>query len=45
MDGADLAVLLGEWGVCENCESDINEDGQVNGADLSLVLSSWGSCE
>lgn len=45
VDGADLAVLLGEWGVCDGCLSDINEDNQVGGADLSLVLSAWGSCE
>jgi len=45
VNGADLAILLGEWGTCENCISDINEDGQVNGADLSLVLSAWGSCD
>ena len=45
VNGADLAVLLGEWGSCDDCVSDINEDGEVNGADLSLVLSAWGSCD
>lgn len=45
VNGADLAVLLGEWGSCVDCVSDVNEDGEVNGTDLSLVLGAWGSCD
>jgi len=45
VNGADLSVLLSQWGTCLNCSSDLNESGQVDGADLSILLSSWGSCD
>lgn len=45
VNGADLTILLGQWGTCFNCSSDLNGDGQVNGADLSILLGSWGGCD
>ena len=46
IDGADLGILLSEWGpVTPSTNSDINKDGSVNGADLGLLLSFWGACQ
>ncbi len=43
LDGADLAVLLGNWGRCsEPCAMDLNGDGIVNGIDIAALLASWG---
>ncbi|MCA9286603.1 MAG: FG-GAP repeat protein, partial [Phycisphaerales bacterium] len=36
VNGADLGVLLGQWG--GNGSADLNDDGVVNGADLGLLL-------
>jgi hypothetical protein len=45
VDGADLTMLLGEWGLCqEECPGDINGDGIVDGTDLTIVLGDWGPC-
>ncbi len=45
IDGADLGILLSEWGpVTPLTNSDINKDGFVNGADLGIMLSFWGAC-
>ncbi len=41
VNGADLGLLLGAWGVCGGCAEDINGDGLVNGADLGLLLGDW----
>ena len=41
VNGADLGLLLGSWGVCVGCPADLNEDGIVNGADLGLMLGAW----
>jgi endoglucanase Acf2 len=43
VDGADLTVLLGEWGVCapKNCLGDLDGDGVVGGADLTILLGAW----
>lgn len=41
---ADLAVLLGAWGVCAEpgaCVGDLNGDGAVDSADLAILLGSW----
>ena len=44
VDGADLAIMLGQWGVCEReCIADLNDSGDVSGADLSLLLGAWSS--
>jgi hypothetical protein len=53
VDGADLAVLLGEWGANPGSDADIvtsatfqpPPDGVVNGADLAVLLGAWGNCE
>lgn len=40
INGADLGVLLGNWGnLCSL--GDINNDGVVDGADLGLLLGAW----
>jgi hypothetical protein len=46
VNGIDLGVLLGQWGLCSgaNCVCDIDGDGSVNGADLGLLLGDWGGC-
>ena len=44
VDGADLAALLGAWGVCGGCAADLTGDGSVLADDLAIALSSWGAC-
>jgi hypothetical protein len=45
IDGADLGILLYEWGsVNPSTNADINNDGVVNGVDLGLLLAFWGPC-
>lgn len=46
VDGADLTVFLGNWGLCteDPCLGDLNEDGIIDGADLTAILGSWGLC-
>jgi hypothetical protein len=46
VNGADLGILLANWGACGTgtCAADLNGDGQVNGADLGIVLAGWGLC-
>jgi len=44
VDGADLLILLSDWGECgqpEECPADLNGDGFVNGADLLELLGNW----
>jgi len=41
VNGADLGIMLGDWG---GSERDLNGDGNVNGADLGLLLGGWGNC-
>ena len=43
IDGADLTILLGDWGT-DSCQSDITGDGLVDGADLTTLLGDWGDC-
>ncbi|MFO0961840.1 MAG: hypothetical protein U0625_02925 [Phycisphaerales bacterium] len=43
VNGADLGLLLGNWGNAGI--GDINNDGIVNGADLGLLLGNWGVCD
>jgi hypothetical protein len=40
VDGADLGLLLGEWGNAVG-PADLNADGVVDGADLGILLGSW----
>ena len=42
VDGADLGLLLGNWGFYGM--GDLNLDGQINGADLGDLLGAWGAC-
>jgi len=45
VNGADLLILLSQWGVCNdpnNCPADLNDDGFINGADLLILLANWG---
>lgn len=44
VDGADLAVILQQWGPCPGCEADLNGDGSVTSADLGQILIAWGPC-
>ncbi|MCZ6652850.1 MAG: hypothetical protein O7D91_07470, partial [Planctomycetota bacterium] len=45
VDAADLAILLGSWGLCpdpNDCPADLSGDGTVGAFDLALLLGSWG---
>ena len=45
--GADLGVLLSNWGDCADpgdCPGDLTGDGAVGGTDLGVLLSDWGAC-
>ena len=42
VDGADLATLLGQWGVAGS--ADLNGSGMVDGSDLAVLLNAWGAC-
>lgn len=45
VDGADLAMLLGAWGACtdcDDCDADLNDNCSVDGADLAILLGNWG---
>jgi len=45
VDGADLGLLLGEWGPCADCDAcagDLDGDCDVDGGDLGILLGSWG---
>ena len=42
MDGADLAILLGNWGF--SGVGDLDLSGSVDGADLAILLGAWGAC-
>ena len=45
VNGADLGILLSEWGeVTPTTTADLNRDGAVDGADLGMLLVSWGPC-
>ena len=45
VNGADLGILLGEFGLQHPHIGDLNFDGQVNGADLGLLLGLWSQAE
>lgn len=45
INGADLAILLSQWGPAgPTTVSDIDGSGFVDGADLSILLGGWGPC-
>ncbi len=42
---ADLLILLGAWGTCddqENCPADLDGDNAVGVSDLLILLANWG---
>lgn len=39
INGADLAVILGEWGGAGR--GDLNRDGTIDGTDLAIILGNW----
>lgn len=41
VNGADLGLLLGQFGAQQPSTGDLNLDGQVTGADLGLLLGAW----
>lgn len=44
VDGADLGVLLSEWGECPfitPCSGDFDNDGDVDGADLGVLMAAF----
>lgn len=44
VDGQDLSIVLGFWGVCSGGDcvaADLNSDGVIDGSDLSQVLGFW----
>lgn len=44
VDGADLAILLGQWSsVGTLLSADLNGDGTVGGVDLGMLLGGWGA--
>jgi formylglycine-generating enzyme required for sulfatase activity len=43
--GADIGILLGEWGTPGGITgADIDGNGTVSGSDLGLLLGAWGPC-
>lgn len=40
VDGADLSMLLGDWGSARE-RADLDGSGRVDGADLTLLLGAW----
>jgi hypothetical protein len=45
VSGADLGILLGEWGTDGGATgADLNGSGMVSGADLGILLGDWGPC-
>ncbi len=46
VSGADLGLLLGQWGPCapKGCIADLDGDQMVSGSDLGLLLGQWGAC-
>ena len=41
VNGTDLAIVLGNWGICLGCPADFNGDGVVDGIDLAILLGNW----
>ncbi len=45
VDGADLILLLGAWGACDDCNdcpADLDGDCTVGSSDLITLLGNWG---
>jgi len=41
VDGSDMAVVLGNWGM-NGAVGDVDSDGVVDGNDLAILLNNWG---
>lgn len=47
VNGADLAILLGNWGptgAFGSFAADLDDSGAIDGADLAILLGFWGPC-
>jgi len=44
VNGADVGLMIGQWGACADCAADLNGDGMVDGADFGLLIGAWGLC-
>jgi hypothetical protein len=44
VDLADLIAVLGEWGSCTDCATDVTQDGVVDSSDLLAVIRAWHHC-
>jgi hypothetical protein len=45
VNGADLAVMLAQWGAANSATvADLDGNGVVDGHDLALLLAAWGPC-
>ena len=43
VDGQDLSILLGWWGISNPMFGDLNQDGKVNGIDMGMLLGRFGA--
>ena len=41
VSGADVGLLLIQWGPCKGCSADFNGDGIVDGGDFGILLTYW----
>ncbi|MCE9619658.1 MAG: proprotein convertase P-domain-containing protein [Planctomycetes bacterium] len=44
VDGADVGLMLLDFGPCPGCAADLDGDGMVDGADVGLMLLDFGPC-
>ena len=44
VNSADLASILGSYGICRGCDEDLNHDGYVDETDVKILALHWGSC-
>ena len=43
VNGQDLSILLGWWGISNPLYGDLNHDGTVNGIDMGIMLGRYGA--
>ncbi len=44
VNSADLASILGSYGICRGCDEDLNHDGYVDETDVKILALHWGPC-
>ncbi len=44
VENQDLALMLANWGRCEDCEADLDDDDVVDSNDVIMLMESWGLC-